>query len=78
MQAGCCELAKHNLKKLSHCRFRGDRCTGDSSLGSRLLLFSTIMQRNFWRGGTFLLFSSSPIKPRAPYKERGRLREGAL
>ena len=78
MQTGCCELAKRNVEKLSHCRFRGDRCTGDSSLGSRLLLFSTIMQCIFWRGGTFLLFSNSPIKPRAPYKERGRLREGAL
>lgn len=78
MRIGCCELAKHNLKKLSRCCFRGNRCTGASSLGSRLLLFSTIMQRNFWRGGTFLLFLNSPIKPRAPYKERGRLREGAL
>lgn len=77
MQAGCCELAKHNLKKLSPCRFRGDRCTGASSLGSRLLLFSTIMQRNFWRGGTFLLFSSSPAKL-GPLCGKGRLREGAL
>ena len=78
MWIGCCELAKHNLKYLSRCRFRDDRRTGTSSLGSCLLFFSTIMQRNFWRGGTFLLFSSSPAKPRAPYKERGRLREGAL
>ena len=77
MPIGCCELAKHNLKKLSHCRFRGDCCTGDSSLGSRLLLFSTIEQRNFWRGGTFLLFSSSPAKL-GPLCGKGRLREGAL
>lgn len=77
MQAGCCELAKHNLKKLSHYRFRDDRCTGGSSLGSRLLLFSTIMQRIFWRGGTFLLFSSSPAKL-VPLCGKGRLREGAL
>lgn len=76
MRIGCCELAKHNLKKLSRCRFWGDRRTGDSSLGSRLLLFSTIMQRNFWRGGTFLLFSSSPAKL-GPLCEKGRLREGA-
>ena len=77
MQTGCCELVKHNLEKLSSGRFRGDCCTGDSSLGSRLLLFSTIMQRNFWRGGTFLLFSSSPAKL-GPLCEKGRLREGAL
>ena len=60
MQAGCCELAKHNLKKLSCGRFRGNRRVGASSLGSRLLFFSTILQRNFRRGDTFLLFSSSP------------------
>lgn len=77
MWIGCCELAKRNLKKLSRCRFQGDRCTGDSSLGSRLLLFSTIKQRNFWRGGTFLLFSSSPAKLK-PLCGKGRLREGAL
>ena len=77
MRIGCCELAKRNLKKLSRCRFWGDRCTGDSSLGSCLLLFSTIMQRNFWRGDTFLLFSSSPAKL-GPLCEKGRLREGAL
>lgn len=77
MWIGCCELAKHNLKKLSCCRFRGDRCAGDSSLVSRLLLFSTIMQRNFWRGGTSLLFSGSPAKL-GPLCEKGRLREGAL
>ena len=70
MRINCCELAKHNLKKLSRCCFRGDRCTGTSSYGSRLLLFSTIMQRNFWRGGTFLLFSSSPAKS-GPYAEKG-------
>lgn len=70
MRIGCCELAKRNLKKLSRCRFWGDRCTGDSSLGSRLLLFSTIMQRNFWRGDTFLLFSSSPANSN-PYAEKG-------
>lgn len=70
MRIGCCELAKHNLKKLSRCRFRGDRCTGASSLGSRLLLFSTIMQRNFWRVGTSLLFSSSPANS-DPYAEKG-------
>ena len=77
MQTGCCELAKHNLKKLSRGRFRGDCRTGAASLGSRLLLFSTIMQRNFWRGGTFLLFSSSPAKL-GPLCGKGRLREGAL
>lgn len=71
MQAGCCELAKRNLKKLSRCRFRGNRCTGDSSLGSCLLLFSTIMQRNFWRGGTSLLFSGSPAKLGLPIKKEG-------
>ena len=76
MWIGCCELAKRNLKKLSRCCFRGDRCTGASSLGSRLLLFSTIMQRKFWRGGTFLLFSSSPVSRAArqnsdPYAEKG-------
>ena len=47
MQAGCCELVKHNLKKLSRERFRGNRRVGVSSLGSRLLFFSTILQRNF-------------------------------
>lgn len=77
MRINCCELAKHNLKKLSRCRFRGDCCAGGSSLGSRLLLFSTIMQRIFWRGGTFLLFSSSPAKL-VPLCGKGRLREGAL
>ena len=77
MQTGCCELVKHNLEKLSRWRFRGNRRVGISSLGSRLLLFSTIMQRNFWRGGTFLLFSSSPAKL-GPLCEKGRLREGAL
>lgn len=77
MWIGCCELAKHNLKKLSRYCFRGDRCTGDSSYGSRFLLFSTIKQRNFWRGGTFLLFSNSPAKL-GPLCEKGRLREGAL
>ena len=77
MQTGCCELVKHNLEKLSRGRIRGDRYTGDSSLGSRLLLFSTSMQRNFWRGGTFLLFSSSPAKL-GPLCGKGRLREGAL
>ena len=70
MRISCCELAKHNLKKLSHCRFRGDRCTGDSSLGSRLLLFSTIMQRIFWRGGTFLL-SRAARQNSDPYAEKG-------
>ena len=47
MQTGCCELAKHNLKKLSLRRFRGDRRGAYSSLGCRLLFFSTILQRNF-------------------------------
>lgn len=77
MQAGCCELAKHNLKKLSRERFRSNCRGAASSLGCRLLFFSIILQRNFRRGDTFLLFSNSPIKPRAPYNERGRLREGA-
>ena len=71
MRIGCCELAKHNLKKLSRCRFRGDRCTGASSLGSRLLLFSTIMQSNFWRVGTSLLFSGSPAKLGLLIKKEG-------
>ena len=43
----CCELAKHNLKKLSRERFRDNCRVGASSLGSRLLFFSTILQRNF-------------------------------
>lgn len=77
MWIGCCELEKRNLKKLSRCRFWGDRCTGDSSLASRLLFFSTILPHNFWRGGTFLLFSSSPAKL-GPLCEKGHLREGAL
>lgn len=77
MWIGCCELEKRNLKKLSLGLFRSNRRAGDSSLGSRLLLFSTIMQCNFWRGGTFLLFSSSPAKL-GPLCEKGRLREGAL
>ena len=60
MQTGCCELVKHNLEKLSCGRFRGNRRVGASSLGCRLLFFSIILQRNFRRGDTFLLFSSSP------------------
>ena len=60
MQTGCCELAKHNLKKLSRERFRGNCRVGASSLGCRLLFFSIILQRDFRRGDTFLLFSSSP------------------
>ena len=47
MQTGCCELVKRNVKKLSRERFRGDRRVGASSLGCRLLFFSTILQRNF-------------------------------
>ena len=47
MQTGCCELAKHNLKKLSRERFRGNCRVGASSLGSRLLFFSTILPHNF-------------------------------
>lgn len=77
MQTGCCELVKHNLKKLSRERFRGNCRVDASSLGCRLLFFSIIPQRNFWRGDTFLLFSSSPAKL-GPLCEKGRLREGAL
>lgn len=47
MQTGCCELVKRNVKKLSRERFRGNRRVGASSLGCRLLFFSTILQRNF-------------------------------
>ena len=47
MQTGCCELVKHNLKKLSRGHFRSNRRVGASSLGSRLLFFSIILQRNF-------------------------------
>ena len=47
MQADCCELVKHNLKKLSRKRFRGNCRVGASPLGSRLLFFSIILQRNF-------------------------------
>ena len=60
MRTGCCELVKRNVEKLSRERFRGDCRTGASSLGCRLLFFSIILQRNFRRGDTFLLFSSSP------------------
>ena len=47
MRAGCCELVKRNVEKLSRERFRGNRRGAASSLGCRLLFFSTILQRNF-------------------------------
>ena len=47
MQTGCCELVKRNVEKLSLGLFRSDRRGTASSLGSRLLFFSTILQRNF-------------------------------
>ena len=47
MRTGCCELVKRNAEKLSCGRFRGNRRVGASSLGSRLLFFSIILQRNF-------------------------------
>ena len=47
MRAGCCELVKRNVEKLSLGLFRSDRRVGASSLGCRLLFFSIILQRNF-------------------------------
>ena len=46
MQTGCCELVKRIAEKLSLGLFRSDRRGTASSLGSRLLFFSTILQRN--------------------------------
>lgn len=60
MQTGCCELVKRNVEKLSIGLFRSDRRGAASWPRSRLLFFSIILQRNFQRGDTFLLFSSSP------------------
>lgn len=77
MRIGCCELAKLDMEQLFCAIIRSYRATAIAWLASRLLFFSTIMQRNFWRGGTFLLFSSSPAKL-GPLCGKGRLREGAL
>lgn len=77
MWIGCCELAKLNMEQLFCAIIRSCRATVIARLASRLLFFSTIMQRNFWRGGTFLLFSGSPAKL-GPLCGKGRLREGAL